>query len=282
MYAGLTLLGWALAPIAVGQTGEPSNDAAEIPTLRELGRSLAQRPERTDPEAARLISRYLDLTGAERRAELPGLYRAGTVRIGLEEFSLEDWAAPAGDRRQERSWKEFGQPRREATGRLGGVTWQQTIEPREKPPASPADGAFAAIVGSDPFAESLMGWQEDDRVFAYQGTARVRGRLAHLVVLYRSDESREWLYFDRESGLLTRHGFVTGLGGTEVRVDRYVTRYVEREGVILEARIELAGDSGVFETIEWRTLEVRPIAAERFQKPYWPVVFIGPEGIERR
>ncbi len=246
---------WAIAFItcilpaaAIAQSTSETTPTADAPA--------SQRPESTDEASRKLIENYLVVTGGQQaHIALRNVVATGTIEEAGKTKTFTLIETQDGKRKLTYKWRLLGRDYEVVYAFDGVLAWTQEILPKEKS-AMPLNGADARHFIYQhwliqPFILPLKASYD----FKYQGTSKVSGRPAHIVVGYGKKDERSWFYFDKEKFLLTRWGGIGTVAGVKEYLDYRATQFSRVNGVLLPKQIDLLVENSPFGSITFDTIE---------------------------
>src|ERR1700691_6293844 len=230
------------------------------PGAEEAKKAEGGEEEASGPPADQLLDKYLKAIGGAAAIEkVDSRVMNGTITFGDKNVPIESYSK-APDMRVSFTHLPHGESITAFNGHAGWLA--NPGQPVREMHGSDIEGA--AMDADLQFAEHLKGMFGEGKV---QGTEKIEGRDAYLVVGRREGKAPLRLYFDEQSGLLVRlvRFGETPLGRLPTQID--YADYRDAGGVKLPFRWTLARPSGRF-TIQVTDLKQNvPVDDAKFAKP---------------
>lgn len=232
LFAGIFLLGLAIC-------------ALSLPAQRRA--KVEPRPEQSDAASSQLLTNYLKVSGgADRHESLRNVVASGSIKESTLERRFNLVETSDGKRFIRYQWTHLGRPHEVTYAHDGLQSWKQELKPEKKHPVE-----IGGLKGHH-FGEIL--WlihpvtrpRSADFAFQYRGNAKVQERPAHLVRGFGKNNRPLWLYFDKESFLITRWGGLSLFGGTQEYKDYRATSFRRVDGLVFPSKIELLAENDAY------------------------------------
>jgi hypothetical protein len=232
----------------------------EASTTSGADEAALQRPKATDTASRKLVENYLTVTGGvAAHIELHNIVATGTIEEAGKTKTFTLIETQDGKRKLTYRWRLLGRDYEVIYAFDGILAWSQEILPKKKPVKTFGGADAKHFIHQRWFIQPFIVPLKASYEFKYQGSAKVGGRPAHVVVGYGKKDERTWFYFDKEKFLLTRWGGIGTVAGIEEYLDYRASRFATVNGVLLPKQIDLLVENSIFGTVTFDSIKANEL-----------------------
>lgn len=238
------------------------------PSAEELEKRLREPvPKKTDKASQQVIANYLKVKGGESKIRnIRNIMFEGHMMEGKKEYKIVFWESEPTNIRVEHIEKLLGRERRIIYGFDGEEAWTYDLTKKHPFPKKIKESDVPRVIKQQSLSGPFIDWEKKGYVFRYEGKAKSKGRLAHLVKMFHPNGLTEYFYFDTKNFMITRHGWEEVVQGSIVDKDEFYTKYQKIDGIWMPEVIEFAIAEQTYGKFTIETIETNQTLESDFFK----------------